>query len=270
MQTAWTLLIRSKKGPPRTFLRHISHFPPHTLPTEPLVGQKKPILWLSDLYSLSDDQALILHPTIESLHQLIQQNKFATAYRVRCALQDHGKDIPHDMVFVNAALGEINSLSSVTYNAFYAWLNLLPAKHTLNAGQRNPFRLFRTLHRSGVPSRDLEAILGLAKIACSKGYFFEEFKRVHAIDGAAASVQPQCAQQHASMARKVLILGCCDANHRWKRIALKLLKLSKREGIPVSPDVANLVVTPKPKAIDVAALLVPYASDTMAPHYVSG
>lgn len=272
MQTVWPLLIFSKsflRKHPTTFLRHFSHFPPPILPTKAPVGLNKPILWLCDRYM---QPTPVLDPTVEYLHELIRQNKFATAYRVRCALQDQGRDIPHDMLFLSAALGEINSLSSVTYNAFYAWLNLLPAKYTLNApaGEQNPFRLFRTLYRSGVPSRDFEAILGMVKIACSKGYFFEEFRWVMPLmvrlvkptNGFAlaleleksyvdyiASAQPVHVQEHTSRAREILILGCCDAKGRWRRIAIKLLKRSRQEGISVSPGVTNevrlLMVTKK-------------------------
>lgn len=264
MQTVWPLLILSKSSLRKhatAFLRHFSHFPPPTLPTKAPVGLNKPILWLCDRYM---QPTPVSDPTVEILHELIRQSKFATAYRVRCALQDQGKDIPHDMLFLNAALGEINSLSSVTYNAFYAWLNLLPTKYTLNssAGEQNPFRLFRTLYRSGVPSRDFEAILGMVKIACSKGYFFEEFRWVMPLmarlvkptNGLAlvleleksyvdyiTSVQPVHVQEHASRAREILILGCCDAKGRWRRIAIKLLKKSRQAGIPVSSDVSNEV-----------------------------
>ncbi|KAJ3761568.1 hypothetical protein EV360DRAFT_80108 [Lentinula raphanica] len=248
--------------------RTISSIPPAVLPTKPLVGQMKPMLWLDDHFENNDYtlSSLELVPTIDTLHQLIQKNKLTTAHRMRCMLQDQGVDIPRDMIFLDAALGEINTLSSVTRHAFYGWLHLIPSKHELGPGELNPFHSFGSLYRSGSPSQDLEVILGMVKIASSKGYFFEEFKRVISlmtrlvkptsgfdlmlefekghVDYIAA-VEPQDVQRHAILAREALILGCCSAKGRWLRMALKLLKRSKREGIIVSSGIANLIMTLK-------------------------
>ncbi|KAJ3726712.1 hypothetical protein C8R42DRAFT_390038 [Lentinula raphanica] len=248
--------------------RKISSIPPAVLPTKPLVGQMKPMLWLDDHFENNDYtlSSLELVPTIDTLHQLIQKNKLTTAHRMRCMLQDQGVDIPRDMIFLDAALGEINTLSSVTRHALYGWLHLIPSKHELGPGELNPFHSFGSLYRSGSPSQDLEVILGMVKIASSKGYFFEEFKRVISlmtrlvkptsgldlmlefekghVDYIAA-VEPQDVQRHAILAREALILGCCSAKGRWLRMALKLLKRSKREGIIVSSGIANLIMTLK-------------------------
>ncbi|KIK52908.1 hypothetical protein GYMLUDRAFT_948045 [Collybiopsis luxurians FD-317 M1] len=265
MQTARTLLIR-----PKSFVRRIAQLPPFALPTKPLVGQNEPKLWLSDRFGArnwvySEDHTLTFEPTIENLHHLISENKFASARRVLCTLQDQGKDIPHHMIFLDAALGEINTLSSVTHTAFFGWLNLIPAKHHPSSPGfgKNPFRFFNnTLFRSGNPSRDLEVILGMVKIASSKGYFFEQFQTVTPLMTRLVKPQsglvlmleleksyidyvkgvwPRHAERHAFMVRKVLILACCEAKGRWLRMAMKLLKLSKREGIPVSADLVGLV-----------------------------
>ncbi|KAJ4473101.1 hypothetical protein J3R30DRAFT_764100 [Lentinula aciculospora] len=277
MKTLYCLSKRSKLVYSHylgVFVRRFYHHPPAILPIKPLVGQHKPILWLDDQFQnphwLSDEFTLIFNPTVETLHQLIRESKFSTAHRVRCTLQDQGNDIPHNMIFLDAALGEINTLSSVTYHAFYGWLKLLPAKHVLNSGKRNPFRVFGSLYRSGRPSQDLEAILGMVKIASSKGYLLEELKRVLPLmtllikptSGLAlmlefekgyldyiTTVEPQNVQRHASLAREALILGCCEAKGRWMRTAMKLLKRSNQEGVSVSPEVANLVMMLKGNTI---------------------
>ncbi|KAJ3994788.1 hypothetical protein F5050DRAFT_420356 [Lentinula boryana] len=267
MQTLFPAVIRLEhvySHQLRAISRRLLHIPPAILPTRPLVAQGKPILWLDDQFHKEHWLSTTsLGPTVETLHQLIRDNKFTTAHRVRCMLQDQGQDIPHDMIFLDAALGEINTLSSDTYHAFYGWLNLLPPKHVLTVSERNPFRLFGSLYRSGSPFQDLEVILGMVKIASSKGYFFEEFERalplmmrlVKPTSGLAlmiefekgyldyiTAVEPQNAQQHATLAREALILGCCEAKGRWMRMAMKLIKRSKQEGVIVSSSVANLVV----------------------------
>ncbi|KAF8830650.1 hypothetical protein HHX47_DHR2000773 [Lentinula edodes] len=253
---------------PEAFVRHLSRFPPVILPTKPLPHQNKPVSWLDDRFQnehwLSDDHALMFDPTVETLHQLIRENKFTTAHRVRCRLQDQGKDIPHDMLFLDAALGEINTLSPATYHAFYGWLNLIPAKHIIKTSERNPFRLFGSLYRSGKPSQDLEAIFGMVKIASSKGYFFEVFERVFPLMVRLVkpssgldlmlefekgyldyiiALEPQNAKRHASLARETLILELCKGKGRWIKMAVKLLKRSKQKGISVSSEVSELVKT---------------------------
>ncbi|KAF5386437.1 hypothetical protein D9757_005849 [Collybiopsis confluens] len=256
--------------PPRLFARRIAHLPLLTLPTNSLPGQGPPKIWINDRFNAfdsvySDDYSLAFEPSVENLHRLIYDCNFASAYRVLCALQNQGKDIPHDMIFLDAALAQVNTLSSATHNAFYGWLNLVPARHHPNGLRvgKNPFRLFnKTLFCSGSPSTDLEVILGMVKIASSKGYFFEEFRQVVPLmtrlvkpqSGLALileleqshldyvkSVWPHHVERHACLVRRELIMACCEAKGRWLRVAVRLLKLSKQEGILVPPGLADLV-----------------------------
>ncbi|KAF9067236.1 hypothetical protein BDP27DRAFT_930947 [Rhodocollybia butyracea] len=187
--STWMLPLRS-----RIFHRSYSIFrsthsqilhPPLSLPTKPLLHQKEPILWVSDYFERDLDDIPNFGISLETLHSLIHSQKFASAHRIRCTLQDQGVQIPNDIVFLDAAFGELNTLSKATYDAFYGWCKLLPAKTNANAraqsnnNRENPFLpLVASLLRSGSPSTHMTCVLSIIKIASSKGYFIKEFKRI--------------------------------------------------------------------------------------------
>ncbi|KAF9268821.1 hypothetical protein L218DRAFT_532981 [Marasmius fiardii PR-910] len=120
--------------------------------------------------------------TDESLRTLVQQEKYAYAYRVYLQLQYDGIPIRHSTLYLKPALTELSDLSERRPDIFYVWISLLPGRHHMPDRRLhpNPFghEHFNALYTFGYPVQMIPVAYQFARTAASKGYFstvFDDF-----------------------------------------------------------------------------------------------
>ncbi|KAK1229195.1 hypothetical protein PQX77_007767 [Marasmius sp. AFHP31] len=122
------------------------------------------------------------YQTDEALKVLVEQRKYAYAYRVYLQLHFDGIPITHRSLYLKPALAQLPDLSPSYPDIFYAWISLLPSRH-LMPNERlhpNPFghEHFKAIYTSGYPAEMIPIAHRFAKTASSKGYFttvFDQF-----------------------------------------------------------------------------------------------
>lgn len=119
--------------------------------------------------------------TDEALRTLVQQGKYAYAYRVYLQLHYFGVPIRHSTIYLKPALAQLEDISERRPGIFYVWISLLPSRHHM-PGRRlypNPFghEHFNALYTSGHPVQMIPVVYRFARTAASKGYFLTIFDR---------------------------------------------------------------------------------------------
>ncbi|KAL0072800.1 hypothetical protein AAF712_000563 [Marasmius tenuissimus] len=122
------------------------------------------------------------YQTDEALKVLVEQRKYAYAYRVYLQLHFDGIPIAHRSIYLKPALAQLSDLSPSYPDIFYAWISLLPSRH-LMPNERlypNPFghEHFKAIYTSGYPAEMIPIAHRFAETASSKGYFttvFDQF-----------------------------------------------------------------------------------------------
>ncbi|KAG7090886.1 hypothetical protein E1B28_009966 [Marasmius oreades] len=119
--------------------------------------------------------------TDEALRTLVQQGKYAYAYRVYLQLHYDGIPIRHSSIYLKPALAQLSDISERSADIFYVWISLLPSRHHM-PGRRlcpNPFEHehFDALYTSGYPAEMIPVVYQFARSAASKGFFPTVFNK---------------------------------------------------------------------------------------------